>query len=550
MTETSFDSAVAALYSSEHQASTAEALALTAQRRTQTISDMRIYMQRVGLLQNGKALLFQNKRLIHITGTKGKGSTACLCETIIRQAYGLRTGLFTSPHLVDIRERIRVNGQPVSTEVFGKAYWTLRQKLEAHAGNEQDALPTLPGYFRMLTLMALYIFSHYEPPIDVVILEVGMGGRFDATNSLDLDTWKSYACGITKLDYDHVRVLGHRLEQIAWEKAGIFLKNKLSPGTVRPPDDAGDESAEASASKMQKSTSVKDGCSYFALDPKKASVQHVLEECALGEKLCFVAGSYERELPPEAPIGLAGNHQRDNAELAMALCQAVCDDKSVSSTQVHAALAQAKWLGRCQTIVLEPKLNIRLDGAHTVESVHVGLEWFDQVAEQGAQRHLIFNCSHERNPVELLERFVPLGFHSVSFCKADSERPSAIQKPSAKALLQTWRSSKPKSDDSNGDDSQYSHLPDQPEATWQETLCNIWCVLERELLLNSNKAVASGTMSLSASLDRIRQSLNEDEGASGEVLIAGSLYLVGSALSALSWKETDAEGTLMANESS
>jgi folylpolyglutamate synthase len=153
MTETSFDSAVAALYSSEHQASTAEALALTAQRRTQTIADMRIYLQRVGLLENGKSVLFQNKRLVHITGTKGKGSTACLCETILRQAYGLRTGLFTSPHLVDIRERIRVNGQPVSPEVFGKAYWTLRQMLEAPAGNEPNALPVLPGYFRMLTLM-------------------------------------------------------------------------------------------------------------------------------------------------------------------------------------------------------------------------------------------------------------------------------------------------------------------------------------------------------------------------------------------------------------
>jgi folylpolyglutamate synthase len=396
----------------------------------------------------------------------------------------------------------------------------------------------------------LYIFSHYEPSIDVIILEVGMGGRFDATNSIDLDTWKSYACGITRLDYDHVRVLGHRLEQIAWEKAGIFLKNKLSPGTPRPADDAGDESAESSASKVQKSTSVKYGCQYFALDPKKASVQHVLEECALGEKLCFVAGSYQRELLPDAPIGLAGNHQRDNAELAMALCQAVCDDKSVSSTQVHAALAQAKWLGRCQTIALEPKLNIRLDGAHTVESVQVGLEWFDQVAVKGAQRHLIFNCSHERNPVELLERFVPLGFHSVSFCKADSERPSAIQKPSSKELLRTWRSSKQKAEDSNVDDSQFSHLPYQPEARWQETLCNIWCALENELHPNSNKAVARGTLSLTASLDQIRQSLKEDEAARGEVLIAGSLYLVGSALSALSWKEVDAEGTVMVDESS
>ena len=162
MTET-FDSALEALYSSEHQASTPEALAVTAQRRTQTISDMRVYMQRVGVLSsqqqqdNSISSVFQNKRLIHITGTKGKGSTACLCETIVRKAYGLQTGLFTSPHLVDIRERIRVNGQPVSPHVFAKAYWTLRRKLEeAHGAtnsDEENDLPVLPGYFRMLTLM-------------------------------------------------------------------------------------------------------------------------------------------------------------------------------------------------------------------------------------------------------------------------------------------------------------------------------------------------------------------------------------------------------------
>lgn len=377
-----------------------------------------------------------------------------------------------------------------------------------------------------------------------------MGGRYDATNSLDVDAWKSYACGITKLDYDHVRVLGHRLEQIAWEKAGIFLKNKLEPGTPRPPDD-GDENATASMmppnQKTKKSLSVQDNCKYFALDPRNETVQHVLEECAELEPLCFVAGSYERILPPDASIGLAGTHQRDNAELAMALCKSVCGT-SVASTQVHEALAQAQWLGRCQTIALESNLNIRLDGAHTVESVQVGLEWFNQVTT-GAQRHLIFNCSHERNPVELLERFLPLGFHSVFFCKADSERPSAIQKKSAKELLRTWRSSKRKRENYNDDDDDHrlAHLPDHPEATWQETLSNIWCALEEELVPKKNKALTSGSMTLSAALDQIQQSLNQ-EAVPKEVLVAGSLYLVGSALSALSWKEVDAEGSLMADE--
>lgn len=156
MTET-FESAVNALYSSDHQASTPEAIAQTAQRRTQTISDMRVYLQRIGLLSsllNNTTSAFQNTRLIHITGTKGKGSTACLCETMLRRGALLRTGLFTSPHLVDIRERIRINGLPVSKQVFSKAYWTLRRRLETHA--DGGDLPVLPGYFRMLTLMVCY----------------------------------------------------------------------------------------------------------------------------------------------------------------------------------------------------------------------------------------------------------------------------------------------------------------------------------------------------------------------------------------------------------
>mmetsp|Transcript_31266 Transcript_31266/g.51611 ORF Transcript_31266/g.51611 Transcript_31266/m.51611 type:complete len:119 (+) Transcript_31266:75-431(+) len=111
-----FDTAIAALYSSEHQARTKEALQKTALRRECTIQDMREYMRRAG------TSLPQSVAIVHITGTKGKGSTACLCESILRESAGKKTGLFTSPHLVDIRERIRIGGRPISKQVFGQAY--------------------------------------------------------------------------------------------------------------------------------------------------------------------------------------------------------------------------------------------------------------------------------------------------------------------------------------------------------------------------------------------------------------------------------------------
>jgi folylpolyglutamate synthase len=148
-TERTFETALEALYSPLHQSQTPQAIQAAAARRTCTVADMRLYFQRIGLDTD---VAFQKKRLVHITGTKGKGSTSCLCESILRNAYKQRTAQFTSPHLIDIRERIRIDGRPVSQSVFGQAYWDLRTRLQA-AGSEEEDLPVLPGYFRMLTLM-------------------------------------------------------------------------------------------------------------------------------------------------------------------------------------------------------------------------------------------------------------------------------------------------------------------------------------------------------------------------------------------------------------
>ena len=124
-----YDSAVAALYSPQHQSSTKEALAKSAARRTRTISDMRTYLQRAQIY----AWKSTKPKILHVTGTKGKGSTACLCEGILRERYGLCTGLFTSPHLIHVQERIRINGRPISKQVLGQAYWRVRRRLEEAA---------------------------------------------------------------------------------------------------------------------------------------------------------------------------------------------------------------------------------------------------------------------------------------------------------------------------------------------------------------------------------------------------------------------------------
>jgi folylpolyglutamate synthase len=530
----------ALLRSPLHQAKTKEALSTAAARRTKTIDDMKIYMRRIGLLDNTK----KRPAVIHVTGTKGKGSTCSLCESILRRHYGWNTGLFTSPHLVDIRERIRVNGRPISQQTFAKVYWEVRTRLDQNASLPEDdpELPVLPGYFRMLTLMALFTFWHYSSPtLDVIILEVGMGGRYDATNILDLTDGQTVVCGVTLLDLDHTRVLGDTLEQIAWEKGGIFqaVKGRTQPSTTI--------TATATATEQ-----------FFAIDTNTPGVLAVLRECAEEQgRLLYLVGKGTQLVPKDATMGLSGDHQRINAELAVALCQAVVannDTKPTAHGDLLEALAQASWPGRCQTVPLtdtsspNTSINLRLDGSHTPISLQAGLDWFASVRLQTLQSLppdtcrtiLIFNCSHERNPVELLHILMsPSGGHrvifdKVYFCRADFDRPSAVTKMGAADLL-TQNGFK-----------QVNLLPMDSTVvtTWQMTLESIWKYLEQQQEPQGNSTTMAN-LTVAEALDEIRQDVHKFRASQGEVFIAGSLYIVGSALNAIDWSEPAAEDGLL-----
>ncbi|MEQ1473760.1 MAG: Mur ligase family protein, partial [Candidatus Acidiferrum sp.] len=148
----------------------------------------------------------------HIAGTNGKGSTAAFLESILRHA-GLRTGLNTSPHLEKINERIRINGQEISDEAFADVFTKIHNSIEKLlAAGKLRAHPT---YFECVTAMA---FEHFaQQRVDFAIFEVGLGGRLDATNILS-----PAITIITRVDFDHENFLGHSLQEIAGEKAGIL----------------------------------------------------------------------------------------------------------------------------------------------------------------------------------------------------------------------------------------------------------------------------------------------------------------------------------------
>jgi folylpolyglutamate synthase len=398
---------------------------------------------------------------------------------------------------------------------------------------DTDDLPVLPGYFRMLTLMALFIFAHYEPAVTVMILEVGMGGRYDATNCLDMDWFQHTAvAGVTQLDYDHVRILGNTLEEIAWEKGGIFQVHKgtvASPHPKKGPQEGGQDSEvirrEVDGSKSRR---------FFALDTNTESSLEVLRQCARiegeGGTLHLVGPSHQPVLPTDCKLGLPGSHQRVNAELAIALCEELEGEKR--RDDVFAALANVTWPGRCQTVELpEGRTTLRLDGAHTVHSITAGLEWYQSVS-QGGRRILFFNCSHERSPVELLELLMPARFECVYLCRADSERPSAVPKKSAKELLQDAGKSVEELQDTESSES--------PSTSWQKTLAVVWKQLEKEA--DHHSVEVASNLTAADALMRIKRSTNL--ATRNEVFVTGSLYLVGSMLTAIQWEELEAEGEL------
>ena len=564
-----YESAVAALLSPVHQASTPAAIREASARRRNTVSDMTTYLNRIGLAGEGRAVGAAPPMVIHVTGTKGKGSTLSFCESILRNAHGLNTGLFTSPHLVTIRERIRINGVPLSKETFAKVYWKVRRKLESRVDGseeqeEQDEgaalpkLPLLPGYFRMLTLMAFYTFHHHvKPKLDVILVEVGMGGRYDATNVFEpLASSYRLTRGVTVIDYDHTRVLGSTLEQIAWEKAGIYVSNKV--GEIGLADGGYEGFVSSSRHEEGEATSCSDMLdTVFASSSNTREVLGVLERVA-NENRCHLETVDDR-VTASSDLGIGGDHQRGNAALAMALCRHATRDapSRVTEERVLDALSKTSWPGRCQTLSLDgsPSIRLRCDGAHTPVSMDACIDWFADVSGRGGggadRRHraLVFNCSHERNPLPLLyslhER---VAFDSVYFCRADFERPSALPK----RLEGGWLREPLARGRVAGREGKSAALADMmtggPPAvleaeSWQGTLSNIWQVLDKHRSGGggaSTEPVAG--LLVKDALDEIRKV----QADSIEVLVTGSLYLVGSALVAADWEEGESVGDIHA----
>jgi dihydrofolate synthase/folylpolyglutamate synthase len=286
--------------------------------------------------------------VIHITGTNGKTSTARMIDALLR-SRGLRTGRFTSPHLVSIRERICVDGAAVTPERFVEAY----EEILPFVALVDDRHPVAMSFFEVLTGMAFAIFA--DTPVDVMVLEVGVGGRLDCTNVAD-----GSVAVITPIAIDHTRLLGHTIEEIAGEKAGI-----IKPGAVAVLAQQSRPAAEVLLRRAAEvgATVAREGVEFGVLSH---------EQAVGGQQLALrgLRGTYEDIFLP-----LFGAYQAGNAACALAAVEAFAGVSSVSGEAgealdgelVREAFAKVSSPGRLEIIRRSP--TIIIDASHNPAGV-------------------------------------------------------------------------------------------------------------------------------------------------------------------------------------
>jgi len=299
-------------------------------------------------------------RVIHVAGTNGKGSVCAMIDSILRgQKY--RTGLFTSPHLVTFRERIRVDGEMISEDAVANGLTVIRDLVR-----DWDPHPT---FFEIATALALKYFS--EAKIAIAILETGLGGRLDATNAV-----QSNVSIITVIDLDHQQWLGQSLREIAREKAGIIKPKIPVVAAAQAPD----------AEKV---------------------IRDRAAECEA--PLQFVNDSYQK-----SPVSLSGEHQKQNAALAIAALRAARID--IDDSSIEFGLGSVDWPARFQRW----DDRIVIDGAHNPAAARVLAQtWRETFGDQSAS--LILAILSDKDLRGICDALAPIA-NSVLLPKIRSER--------------------------------------------------------------------------------------------------------------------------------
>ncbi len=318
---------------------------------------------------------------VHVAGTNGKGSTAAMIEAVLRES-GLRTGLYTSPHLERINERIQLSGQPVSDEEFARSFTVVRDLVERLlASGELAAHPT---YFECLTAMAFETFARQN--VEYAVLEVGMGGRLDATNIVTPEV-----AVITQIDFDHEDYLGHSIEQIAGEKAAIVKPGVPVVLAIERPR----------ARKVVERRAAEAGAPVVEID-RDFRLENVRDEDGRYRATAVHIESGEAfELKPS----LAGRYQLRNALAALAAARIVARRGwPVTRESIERGIARTRWSARLERFGGQPA--IYLDGTHNPAGARELADFWDEHFE-GRRVLLVYGAMRDKAVDEIAGLLFP-----------------------------------------------------------------------------------------------------------------------------------------------
>jgi len=309
---------------------------------------------------------------IHIAGTNGKGSVSAALESVLR-ANGYHTGLYTSPHLVDLRERVKIDGSPLI-----QGFTPLAEDVSRA---ERRAKTTLT-YFEFLTVLAFQSFA--KKKVDVAVLECGLGGLWDATNVIE----RSLVSIITSIGLDHTEWLGNDEQQIAAQKAGIIKRNGHVISGVR-----------GSAANVIIRAAREKNASIDQIDTTFKSESLVSSWQSGRQTIRFL---YKGEPPITIPFGLLGSHQADNAALVMATVRRLQRAGfSIMSSKRDKGLRDIYWPGRLQIIGSPKSATLLLDGAHNSHAMKQLLKAIESSIFKNVQKTFVFSSFKDKNAAEM-----------------------------------------------------------------------------------------------------------------------------------------------------
>lgn len=349
-------------------------------------------------------------RIVHVAGSKGKGSVAAMLASILQSA-GLRTGLFTSPHLIRVEERVQINGQAISPEALTLLMRTIAETVpavEAEHGSQ-------PTFFEIVTALGFLHFAQQHT--DAAVIEVGLGGRFDATNVCD-----PLVSVITSISFDHTQQLGNTLAAIAGEKAGIIKPGRPVVSGVTEAEPAQVISAKARESHAPLRVLGRE----FDVDYQPARLE------GSGPVWPRVRVRTLQRTWPWMELGLLGAHQARNAAVAVATVEQLRElGFAISDEAVVTGLRSVRWQGRVEIIETRPWVVV--DCAHNVASCQALAATLAEPFSQ-LRWNLVFAASRDKDLGGMMQVLAP-HFRTAVFTRYRSSQRGA----DPALLLELWR---------------------------------------------------------------------------------------------------------------